>query len=319
MGLQCILRPPHKRVPVMSDRRLKTFYTVARLLSFTRAAKVLHLTQPAVTSQIRQLENCYKTRLFDRTHNRVFLTESGAKVYEYARKIFDLYHELEAEISRISGDLTGPVTIAASNTIAVYMLPRMLREFRVYHPEMSLRLKVTNTEGVVEMVEGGVADLGIVEGPVANRSLCVEMCKMDELVAITPPKHALLHSSRVRAAQVLQHPFIIREEGSGTREVIMTYLHSQRINVSRINIVMEFGSLEAIKAAVESGMGVSILSRETIHKELQLNSLGCASLAPALTRKLSLVSIRQPHPAPTVEALMNFAMDFYASAPEKAA
>ena len=303
----------------MSDRRLKAFYTVARLLSFTKAAKVLHLTQPAVTFQIRQLENYYKTRLFDRTHNRISLTESGAKAYEYARQIFELYNEMETEMSRIAGDLTGPVTIGASNTIAVYVLPRMLREFRAHHPEMVLRLKVSNTEGVATMVENGAADLGIVEGPVSNRSLQVEMCKMDELVAIAPPKHPLLHSAPVRISQVLQHPFIMREEGSGTREVIMNYLRSQRIHADRIDIVLEFGGLEAIKAAVESGMGVSILSRETIHKELQLQVLGCASLTPALTRKLSLVSMRQPHHPPTVEALMDFAMDFYAAAPEAAA
>ena len=303
----------------MSDRRLKAFYTVARLLSFTKAAKVLHLTQPAVTFQIRQLEDYYKTRLFDRTHNRITLTESGAKVHEYARQIFELYNELETEMNRIAGDLTGPVTIGASNTIAVYMLPRMLREFRAHHPEMALRLKVSNTEGVATMVENGTADLGIVEGPVGNKALLVEMCKMDELVAIAPPKHPLLHSAPVRISQVLQHPFVMREEGSGTRKVIMNYLENQHIGVDRIDIVMELGGLEAIKAAVESGMGVSILSRETIHKELQLRTLSCASLTPALTRQLSLVSLRQPHRPPTVEALRDFAMDFYAAAPEAAA
>ena len=142
---------------------------------------------------------------------------------------------------------------------------------------------------------------------------------MDELVAIAPPKHPLLHSAPVRISQVLQHPFVMREEGSGTRRVIMNYLENQRIGVDRIDIVMELGGLEAIKAAVESGMGVSILSRETIHKELQLHTLSCASLTPTLTRQLSLVSLRQPHRPPTVEALRDFAMDFYAAAPEAAA
>ena len=303
----------------MSDRRLKAFYTVARLLSFTRAAKMLHLTQPAVTSQVRQLENQYRTRLFDRTHNRIALTKTGEIAYRHAEQIFGLYRELEAEMGRISGDVTGPVTVAASNTIAVYMLPRMLREFHARYPQLVLRLKVSNTEGVAEMVESGGADLGVVEGPVGSRGLRVEMCKMDELVAIAPPRHPLLHSPPVRLRQVLQHPFIMREEGSGTRDVIEDYMQSQRINRERVDVAMELGGLEVIKAAVESGMGVSILSRETIHKELDLKVLGCASLTPALTRKLSLVSVRQDYPSPAAAALFDFAMDFYATASSEAA
>ncbi len=302
-----------RSMPAMSDRRLKAFYTVARLASFTKAAKVLHLTQPAVTFQVRQLESYYKTRLFDRAHNRVTLTESGRKAFGYAEQIFELYKDLDLEMNRLSGDMSGPVTIAASNTIAVYMLPRLLREFRAQHPQMALRLKVSNTEGAAMMVENGMADMGIVEGPVFSRGLQVDVCKMDELVAIAPPSHPLLRAASVRVGQVLQHPFIMREEGSGTREVIIEYLKSRRVNLERMDIVMELGSLEAIKAAVESGMGVSILSRGTIRKELDLKTLGCASLAPALKRKLSLVCMRRlPHP-PAATALMDFALDFCAA------
>jgi len=294
----------------MSDRRLKAFYTVARLLNFTKAAKALHLTQPAVTFQIRQLEDYYKVRLFDRRHNRITLTEPGRKMYEYAEKVFRLYDEMEAEMTRLVGDLSSPVTVGASNTIAVYMLPRLLREFCLEHPDMSLRMKISNTEGVADMVENGTADLGIVEGPVDSRSLHVEMYKMDELVAIALPSHPLLSRVPVRIREVLDYPFIIREEGSGTREVIMNYLKRQRVNTDRMDIVMELGSLDAIKGAVEAGMGVSILSRETLHKELELGTLGCASLTPPLTRKLSLVSINQPHQPPVVSALMNFMLRF---------
>ena len=294
----------------MPDRRLKAFYTVARLSNFTKAAKVLHLTQPAVTFQVRQLEAYYKVRLFDRRHNRITLTEPGRKMYKYAEKVFCIYDEMEAAMSRIVGDMSGPVTVGASNTVAVYILPRLLREFRLEHPEMALRMKISNTEGVADMVEDGTVDLGIVEGPIGGRSLQVEVYKMDELVVIALPSHPLLSSTSVRISQVLDYPFIIREEGSGTREVIMDYLRRQRVNADRMDIVMELGGLDAIKGAVESGMGVSILSRETLHKELELGSLGCASLSPVMTRKLSLVSVSQPHRPPAVTALVNFAMRF---------
>ncbi len=297
----------------MSDRRLKAFYTVARLSSFTKAAKMLHLTQPAVTFQIRQLEDYYKTRLFDRTHNKITLTEAGRTAYTYAEKIFALYHDMETEMNRIAGDLTGPVTIAASNTLAVYLLPRMLREFRGEHADMVLRLRVSNTEGAAAMVESGEADIGIVEGPVSHPSLDVKTCKTDELVVVAPPKHPLLRAKSAKVSDVLQHPFIMREEGSGTREEIMNYLKDRDIDVARMHIVMELGGLEAIKAAVESGMGVSILPRETLHKELALKTLGCVSLSPALTRKLTLIQMKQAPCPPAVGVLLEFVHDFCAT------
>lgn len=277
----------------MSDRRLKAFYTVAKLGSFTKAAKVLHLTQPAVTLQVRHLERHYKIRLFDRRHNRVRITEPGLRAYEYAEKIFALYGELDAEMRRVAGDLTGPVTLAASSTIAVYMLPRMLQEFRNTHQEMDLRIKISNTEGVATMVEEDVADLGFVEGPVPNPALSTKVCKVDEMVVVAPPGHPLLEKSSVSARATLQHPFIMREEGSGTREEILNYLHKQGIDHDRMDIVMELDGLEAIKGVVESGIGVSILSRETLYKEQKLGTLESVSLRPALTRKLSLVQVRR--------------------------
>ena len=290
----------------MSDRRLKAFYTVAKLASFTKAAKVLHLTQPAVTFQVRHLERHHKVRLLDRGRNRVALTEPGKKVYAYAERIFGLYDELEDEMRRISGDLTSPVTLAASSTIAVYMMPRMLRKFREAHPQMDLRLKISNTEGVATMVEGGAADLGFVEGPVSSRALRAKVCKLDELVVVAPLGHALLEKSSVQAKTVLTHPFVMREEGSGTREEILNYLRAQNIDANRMDIVMELGGLEAIKGVVEAGIGVSILSQETIHKELQLGTLGAVSLRPALTRELSLVRARQGQRLPAVARVWDF-------------
>ncbi|HEB80392.1 MAG TPA: LysR family transcriptional regulator, partial [Chromatiales bacterium] len=137
----------------MADRRLQVFHAVARLLSFTKAADALHMTQPAVTFQIRQLEEYFDTRLFDRTHNRISLTDAGQRVYEFADRIFQLYGEMENAVRKITGEVSGVLLIGASTTIAEYMLPSLLGGFKSEYPDVNIQLKVSNTEGIVSMVE----------------------------------------------------------------------------------------------------------------------------------------------------------------------
>ena len=197
---------------------------MARLLNFTKAADSLHMTQPAVTFQIRQLEEYFNTRLFDRTHNRVSLTEAGQRVYGYADRIFELYDEMENTIRELTGDVSGVVTLGASTTIAEYMLPFLLGDFKNKNPEVNIRLKVSNTEGIVSMVENNIIDLGIVEASVNNKNLQVDVCRVDQLVAIMPPNHPLANHKSLTAEELIPYPFICREEGSGTREVTAEYL-----------------------------------------------------------------------------------------------
>ena len=145
----------------MADRRLQVFHTVARLLSFTKAAETLHMTQPAVTFQIRQLEDHFNTRLFDRTHNRISLTAAGEQVLRFADRIFELYAEMENSISGLTGEISGALTIGASTTIAEYMLPTLLGDFKEKYPEVTIHLKVANSDGIVSLVESNAIDLGL--------------------------------------------------------------------------------------------------------------------------------------------------------------
>ncbi|MGC8731346.1 MAG: LysR family transcriptional regulator, partial [Halothiobacillaceae bacterium] len=211
----------------MADRRLKVFYTVARLLSFTKAAESFHMTQPAVTFQVRQLEEHFDTRLFDRTHNRVTLTDVGQVVYEVAERIFELYDEMERRVREMTGEMGGSLNIGASMTIAENMLPSLLGQFKKKHPDLNVRLKVGNTESIVSMVEHNVIDLAIVEGTVSNKNLLVEHCRSDELVVIMPPDHPLAKHKSLTVDQLMPYQFICREEGSGTREAILNYLSEQ--------------------------------------------------------------------------------------------
>ena len=299
----------------MSDRRLKVFHAVAKLLSFTKAAEALHMTQPAVTFQVRQLEEYFNTRLFDRTHNKVNLTPAGSKVYEFADRIFDLYDEMENSVRELTGEISGALTIGASTTIAEYMLPTLLGQFKASYPDINIRLKVSNTEGIVSMVEHNVIDLGVVEASVSNKNLVVEICHDDQLVVVAPPEHELAgREDPIKAEELKAFPFICREEGSGTREVIMEYLESNKIGQNDMNFCLELGSPEALKGAVEAGMGISILSRSTIAKELKLKTLAEIQLDPPLSRPFSFVRQRQKFRVRVMEELLEFAKSYCESA-----
>jgi len=294
----------------MADRRLHVFFTVARLLSFTKAAESLHMTQPAVTFQVRQLEEYFNTRLFDRTHNRISLTEAGEKVYEYAERIFQLYNELENSVRELTGDISGILILGASTTIAEYMLPSLLGDFKAKYPDVNIRLKVSNTDGIVSMVEHNVIDLGVVEAPVANKNLAVETCRTDRLVAIVPPGHPLAGKEKIPLSSIVEYPYICREEGSGTREVILDYLKEAGLDSAQLNIIMELGSLEALKGAVEAGIGVSIVSRATLTKEIKLGTLAVLELDPPLERPFSFVHQKHKFRQRAMEELLDFARNY---------
>lgn len=293
----------------MSDRRLQVFFTVARLLSFTRAAEVLHMTQPAVTFQVRQLEEQLDARLFDRKHGRVALTDAGRLVFRYAQRIFATYAEMEAALREFKGVVGGALVLGASTTVAEYLLPTLLGGFLRRHPEVGISLRVGNTDAIVAMAEASEIDLGIVEAPVQNGKLVVQSCVRDQLRLIVPLGHPLALRERVTLADFVSEPFICREEGSGTREVIMDYMLRQGQAESWAPC-MELGSPEAIKGAVVAGLGLSILSEAVVAKEIALQQLAAIALEPMLDRPISLVYARQKFRVPTLEILLRYLQVF---------
>ncbi|MCU7807142.1 MAG: LysR family transcriptional regulator, partial [Candidatus Thiodiazotropha sp. (ex Semelilucina semeliformis)] len=258
--------------------------------------------------QVRQLEEYFNTRLFDRTHNRISLTEAGSRVFEYADRIFDLYADMENSVREMTGEIRGALTIGASTTIAEYMLPALLGDFGTRYPEVTMHLRVSNSDGIVSMVENNTIDLGVVEAPVGNKNLVVEVCRLDHLVAIVPPNHDLAEKESLSIDELLEYPFICREEGSGTREVINEYL-SQHCE-STLNISMELGSPEAVKGAVEAGMGVSVVSRATVQKELKQDTLRAINLSPTLERPFSFVHQKKKFRLRAMEELLDFARGY---------
>lgn len=294
----------------MSDRRLQVFHTVAGVLSFTRAAEMLHMTQPAVTHQIRQLEEEFNARLFDRSNNRISLTAAGEQVLDYANRILQLYGEMQESVKTLTGDRTGLVTLGASTTIAEYMLPGLLGGFRQRFPEVQIRLRVANTESVVAMVADNSIDLGVVEGEVDNQLLRVERCQQDELQVILPPGHPLSGRKRISPHELAAYPFIDREDGSGTRSVVESYFRDQGLDENALNRPFELGSTEAIKGAVQAGVGVTIVSIATVSKELALGHLVAVPLAPPLLRSFYFVRQRQKFRTHLMDELFQFARNY---------
>jgi DNA-binding transcriptional LysR family regulator len=273
----------------MADRRLQVFYTVARQLSFTRAAEQLCMTQPAVTFQIKQLEEHFDARLFDRDHGGIELTPAGRMVLQYAERILELGDELDKRVGDLRGAISGPLLLGCSMTIAEYILPRVLGEFIALHPQVRPHMTVANSETIENRVADHTIDLGLIESPAHLPGLHAEVCCDDELVMICAPDYPLAKLKAVTPRQIVGQPYVSRESGSGTREFADQYLAAAGVATDDLNIVMELGSPEAIKGVVETGIGIAIMSRASVAKELRLGSLAALPLKPRLIRKLSLV------------------------------
>ena len=257
----------------MEDHKLKVFCTVAETKSFSKTSQIIHLTQPAVSLQIQALEELYETKLFDRSSSSINLTSAGEVLYNYSKNILAQYAELEKEIGKITGLIKGSLTIGASTTIGNYLLPSIVANFKKTHPKIKINILIGNTNRVLDLLNAGVVEFGLVEGETTRSKIKVEALLTDELVFILPAMHHLSKKKSISILEIMKEPFIIREEGSGTRQVIEKYLALHGIKVSDMHIVLVLGGTEAIKEAVERGMGVSIISRWAARKELQFGTL----------------------------------------------
>lgn len=290
----------------MADRRLQVFYTVAKQLSFTKAAELLFMTQPAVTFQVKQLEEHFNTRLFERSHSKITLTPAGELVLEYAEKILSLSAELETRMGEMTGQIRGALLIGASTTIAEYLLPRVLGEFKARYPLVHASLTVTNSETVESKVADHALDVGLIEAPSHHPQLKNEVCCEDELVVICSPRHEFANLQEVAPERLAEQSYVSREMGSGTREVVDGYLRQAGLSPDDLDTVMELGSPEAIKGAVEADLGIAIVSRATILKELKLGSLVAVPLQPRLIRPLSLVYAHDKFRSRLLKAFLEF-------------
>lgn len=262
----------------MDDHKLKVFCTVAETKSFSKASEIIRLTQPAVSLQIQALEEIYGTKLFNRSGCIITLTPAGEVLYKYAKEINTLYTAAEKELGEFTGQVKGVVTIGASSTIGNYVLPAVIAEFRKKYPKVAVHLVTANTRTIVDYLNAGGIDIALVEGEVKKQKLIMEKLIPDEMVLIMHPLHPWARKSNVSIFDVAKEPFIFREEGSGTRQMIEKYLIKHGISPQSIKVVFIMGSTESIKSAVEEGLGVSIVSKWAAKKEIRYGTLKTASL-----------------------------------------
>ena len=255
----------------MNDFSLKVFITVSKLNSFTRAAEFLNLSQPAVTHQIKNLENLFKTRLFNRVQNRMELTKSGQIFLKHAENIDSLYQKATQEIHEITNQVAGDIHLGAASLLGKYLLPRILGSFKKIYPHVNLSMLVGNSKEILGFLENGVIELAIVSEPIPSKNLVVFPFYRDQLTVVVYPSHPWCRKKEVTLRDLCGEGFISRETGSGTREFCLQSLGLPR--TGELKPVMVLGSSEAIKMAVVGEMGFSILSRLAIRSEVELGLL----------------------------------------------
>ncbi len=257
----------------LNVHQLHIFYTVAERGSFSAAAQTLHMTQPAVTMQVQALEERFGTKLLNRTTKKLELTEAGHRLLPQARKAVELMRDTDVLMANFIEELKGRLQFAASLTIGEYVLPRLLGSFLRRFPEVSVDMKVMNTTEIIDAVAHQGLDFGLIEAPCDVPGFDAEPVMNDELMLVAPTDHPFASRDEVSLEEVIQEPMVLREKGSGTRQIMEDELQRHGVLEAQLHVVSEFGSTGAVKSAVEAGLGLSIISVWTIKHEVALGLL----------------------------------------------
>lgn len=256
----------------MIDFNLKVFIAVAKMQSFTRAAQLVNLSQPAVTHQIKNLEGMLRTKLFVRSQNRISLTKAGEILLKHAEDISLLYQRALKEIQETSNRVAGEVHIGAASLLGKYLLPRIVWEFKHSFPEVNISMLVGNSKEIFEYLQNDVIELAIVSEPIRVARLKATPLYRDFLTVIVHPGHPWTARREIRQHELFTEDFISREMGSGTREIFLKTLEGPGKG-KRLKTVMVLGSTEAVKMAVMGKMGFSIVSQLAVRAEIEAGLL----------------------------------------------
>ncbi|MGG1553243.1 selenium metabolism-associated LysR family transcriptional regulator [Paenibacillus ferrarius] len=254
----------------LNFHQLHIFYTVAEKGSFSHAASALHMTQPAVTMQVQSLEDYFGVKLFHRSTKKIELSEAGRALLPFAKSSIELIRDTDVAMSKFTMMIEGRLQLGASLTMGEYILPRLLGPFRKEYPNISVSMKVMNTAQILEEVLNHQLNFGLVEAPIHHPDVHTEAILSDELSLIVPAEHPLADFEVVPLEEMLKYPFVLREQGSGTRRVMEEEFARCGMDYSGMRIMMELGSTGAIKSAVEAGLGISILSSSSVKHEVTL-------------------------------------------------
>lgn len=285
-----------------------TFRTVVDKRSFSQAAEELEISQPAVSFQIRSLEERLGHRLLDRAGRRVAVTEAGEIVYRYAKRMIGLEAELEREMGEVGSRIAGRLVLGSSTGPGELVLPRLLGAFSRAHPDVRVSLVVSDTQTVCERVLDDELEIGVVGAARAQRGLEFEPFMRDELVAIAPPGHHLAGREAVAIDELAAEPMIMQQEGSGVRAVLEAALRAGGVRDRDLNVAMELGLQQSVKAAVLDGLGITVISRLAVEREVAEGSLVALRLeGEGLERHFFAVRAAGRTPKRVTQAFMEFA------------
>jgi DNA-binding transcriptional LysR family regulator len=249
---------------MLSDS-MRVFITVADKKNFSKAAKALSLTQPAVSFQIQTLEQYYQTMLFDRVNRHVKLTAAGELLLDYAVHMNNLQAELERNMQQLTGHVKGELLVDASTTIGEYILPYVVGAFKQEYPDVNATIQIMNTNDIAENVNNKSFDLGIIEGPVELTENMESIAFLeDELVLAIPSNHPFATKESITLEELKTLPYITREPGSGSRLIFEQALIDADFDIEELHMVMELGSTTSIKSAIMGGLGISTISKWAI-------------------------------------------------------
>ena len=276
---------------MLTDFRLKVFKTVADRLSFTKAAAELLISQPAVTKQINELERLLGKPLYLRHGNRISLTDDGVRLLEYANRILALYGELRDAFVEEQGAFSGEIRLGASTTLSQYVLPGLLAKFRKLYPDVRVTLFNGNTEQIERQIADGKLDFGMIEGTASNPALHYELFMDDELVLVTSASNTSFTREEITAADLPALPLVIRENGSGTLDVLSRELSRHGLSLRQLHIEMQLGSTESIKHYLFYSDTFAFVSVQAVLDELAANRLRVVEVGDMeLVRRFSFVT-----------------------------
>lgn len=284
----------------------KTYVKVVETQNLSRTADEFGLSQPAVTKQIQALEDMYGVLLLERSGRRLKTTEAGETLYHCARDIIRAIEKTEKAMEEVSESRKGTLLLGASTIPGQYILPAMIKQFKDRFPNVSISMDIADTEKIFNRVAERELDVGVVGGWISNRKVEGFQWLEDELVAILPPNHRLADQNHIALTDLIGEKWIIREKGSGTRKAIEDLFTAHGIRREELNVYLEAGSTEAVLAAVESGMGISIISRWAINADSRRKISSVKLTEEGARRHLYIIYPRQKSRRKTVANFLEY-------------
>ena len=287
--------------------QLNIFCKVIELKGFSKAGNAVHLSQPTVSSHIKDLENHFECQLIDRLGKKAVPTKAGELSYSYAHKLIALRDEAESAMAEFHGDIKGRLVIGGSTIPGEYILPKHIGAFTVDYPRVSISLKIGDTENIIQDVLAGFLELGIVGAETSDKSIYQEKLIEDEMKLIVTADHKWAEKKSIRPDLLYKEPFILRESGSGTLKSIKLSFKEKVGSIDDLNVVAEMGSTEAVIQGIKSKVGVSILSTIAVAEELKTGTLKALTVSRLnLKRSFYLITHKHRSPSPLCKAFIAF-------------